>query len=777
MSGNREIGRSALRVFVSFVRMVQFCARMNRVLFTILSTLFLSSQADSQVLGSIHGIVVDAEGGAPVEQVSVRLQSGKATVATVVTDVAGGFEFVGLSPGSHELYVSVVNFQLATRRVDVIAGGTTDVTIALTKGAGTYTETVSVVGTADGGRSGAPVETRIDAVALQQLSGMLANDPLRAVQALPGVTASDDFRSEFAVRGAGPAQTGFIFEGIATPFLLHTVQQVHDSGSIAMVSSEVLDSVALRSGSYPQRFGDRTGAELEFQMREGSRDRARARVSITAVDASAVAEGPLGHAQRGAWLLSARKSYLDLVLSRMYPDQTVNFGFGDLQMKLTHDLGARQHLEVSGTAGRSRLNLGPNEVTNPTDLRDAFNESALGVLAWRFTPTASLSVVQRLGVVANSYRNTSRDGPVLDDGATRDVVYRTDWSMAVASPLLIDVGTEARWTDAAGSQQRLSAGRLVARERFDARSTRTGAFVGARMRVHGATVSPGVRVDHWSLIDRTSASPWLQTTLPFGKGMILTAGSGLYRQSPDSASVRGLRGTANLGLSNATHTDIGIEGRLHTSVRWRVTAYDREDQGLLRLPGSEPRLVANAFVNGSTTTRWTNGLDGHARGIEWLLERHVDRGLSGWVSYAFGHTRYQDRVTGERFWGDYDQRHTLNAFGTFRVSDRTSLSAQFRAGSNTPAVGYFTERAGQYFMTDERNTLRIPQYSRLDIRANRVFPRRHGRLTLHVELLNALARDNLRVLPPSINRRTFEATGLFESVLPLVPSAGLLVEF
>ena len=171
MSGNREIGRSALRVFVSFVRMVQFCARMNRVLFTILSTLFLSSQADSQVLGSIHGIVVDAEGGAPVEQVSVRLQSGKATVATVVTDVAGGFEFVGLSPGSHELYVSVVNFQLATRRVDVIAGGTTDVTIALTKGAGTYTETVSVVGTAGGRNSGTPVETRIDAVALQQLSG------------------------------------------------------------------------------------------------------------------------------------------------------------------------------------------------------------------------------------------------------------------------------------------------------------------------------------------------------------------------------------------------------------------------------------------------------------------------------------------------------------------------------------------------------------------------------------------------------------------------------
>src|SRR5439155_211750 len=73
---------------------------------------------------------------------------------------------------------------------------------------------------------------------LQQLRGMLTNDPLRAVQALPAVAAGDDFRSEFAIRGAGVSHMNFIFEGIATPFLLHTVQQVHDSGSIAMVNGD-----------------------------------------------------------------------------------------------------------------------------------------------------------------------------------------------------------------------------------------------------------------------------------------------------------------------------------------------------------------------------------------------------------------------------------------------------------------------------------------------------------------------------------------------------------
>src|SRR5206468_9457094 len=94
---------------------------------------------------------------------------------------------------------------------------------------------------------------------LQQLRGILTNDPLRAVQVMPGVAAGDDFRSEFAIRGAGIQQMNFTFEGIATAFLLHTVQQVHDSGSVAMVNGDVLDEITLLSGAYPQRHGNRTG--------------------------------------------------------------------------------------------------------------------------------------------------------------------------------------------------------------------------------------------------------------------------------------------------------------------------------------------------------------------------------------------------------------------------------------------------------------------------------------------------------------------------------------
>src|SRR5262249_3737163 len=152
-------------------------------------------------------------------------------------------------------------------------------------------------------------------------------------------------------RGAGLSQMSFTFEGVATPFLLHTVQQVHDSGSVAMVNGDVLDEISVSSGSYPQRYGNRIGAQVDFRMREGSRDRTHSQVNVSAIDASTVVEGPLGSARKGSWLASARKSYLDLVVDRLYPEQNISFGFADTQTKIVYDVNATHRLSWATTAG------------------------------------------------------------------------------------------------------------------------------------------------------------------------------------------------------------------------------------------------------------------------------------------------------------------------------------------------------------------------------------------------------------------------------------------
>src|SRR5207302_5121500 len=113
----------------------------------------------------------------------------------------------------------------------------------------------------------------------------------------------------------------------------------------------------------------------------------------------------------------------------------------------------------------------------------------------------------------------------------------------------------------------------------------------------------------------------------------------------------------------------------------------------------------------------------------------------------------------------------------YRATDRLSFSARFRAGSNFPATGYWTERDGNYFVATTRNNLRVAPYSRLDVRLNRTFTWQQKRLTLFVEGLNLYDRRNVRYAIPSVNRTTFQATNLFETMVPIVPSVGILLEF
>ena len=257
----------------------------------------------------------------------------------------------------------------------------------------------------------------------------------------------------------------------------------------------------------------------------------------------------------------------------------------------------------------------------------------------------------------------------------------------------------------------------------------------------------------------------------------MRGGAGIYQQCPDFERVLGTWAAVPPRVERAQQYDLGIEQRIGSAVRAQVTVYDRDEHDFMRRANADTRIAGRRVIQGLATARYEARLDGYARGVEVLVERRSATGLTGWVSYSYGRNRYDDAVSGESYWGDLDQRHTVNVYGFYRLGARTSIAAKLRAGSNTPAPGYFGETNGTFFVSDERNSVRLPSYARLDLRANRTFNWSHRRVTLFAEVINVLNRENVRYRPPSIDTRTREVRRMFETLIPVVPSAGVLIEF
>ena len=729
---------------------------------------------------TLAGAVVDGRTGAPLEKVLVVVED---TGQSAQTGADGRFTIPGVVAGPHHLYVSVVGYALLRREVTIGPDPSSrDVLLRLSEGTTAYSETVTV--TPDAFRATAdavPSSAILGSADLMNLRGVLADDPLRAVQVLPGVATGDDLRSEFTVRGSDFRHITFTLDGFATPYLLHTVRGVEDrgpTGSVAMINSDVIDEVTLLNGGYPQRYSGHTGSEVDFRLRDGSRDRRTLHVAVSGTNAGAVAEGPIGGARRGSWLVSARQSYLDLIVHRI-TDSSASFGFTDAQGRVAYDLSPRHRVDLTVLAGRSRFENDP-VARDIDDLHAGLNASVVGVAGWRFT-TPRLVLSQRLLAADNRFHNENSDGVELDKGRDRQFAWRGDVTAPLASSLEIGGGGEVERRDDSRVRRRLAPNRvdLVQLDDYSGDALLAGGYVSARWKPHPSiTIAPGVRGDRWTLTDQSTTSPWIQTEWRPSRGPTVRASAGRYQQFADFENVLGVSGGVDLQPERAGQYDLGLEQRIGHGLRVTATLYDREEHEMLRRPGLETRLVGTRVVRGSAAARYDNRLEGFARGVELMLQRTTSgRGVSGWLSYAYGRNRYHDVVNGESFWGDFDQRHTLNAWASYRHSDRASFVGKLRMGSNFPIPGYYAESDGAYRITDVRNTTRLPLYSRLDLRANRTFNWSRRRLTLFAEVINVLNRDNLRFGPPRVSLITGQTTRPFDTMIPIVPSVGVLIEF
>lgn len=728
--------------------------------------------------GIVRGRVVDAGTDEPLPGVLVVSQRPE---RRVTTDSDGRFEIAGLETGRQPLYVSVVGYVLGRPEVEVPGGGVAEVLVPLAAGAGAYTEQLTVRGDFETSRSATPSRFAIGSAELQELRGVLTEDPFRAMQSMPGAATGDDFRAEFSVRGSEYRQMGLTLDGIPAPWLVHSVHAVEDTGTVGMINADTLDAVTLTSGASPQLFGNRTGAWVESVIREGSRDALRVSGTLSFTGVSGVAEGPLGRQRRGAWLLSIRQSYIDWLIRQVDREQQTTFGYSDAQSKLVYDVGPRHQLEMTAVAGRSKVEeredaSGPNGV--------AIGRAATGLAAgaWRATLGSAFVLTNRMAVTGVDFRNTNDFGQETASGLEWDWMYRADAGYAARSWLTLDGGTSFdlesadvlmhSYDDADGSTPVLRARRSLEQQRW-----RQGGYVRARVNPpHAFAVDGGLRLDRETFTGETTSSPWIMTRWTPHVRWTLSAGTARAHQFPDVSQVLRSDPLDPVKAERARYFDVSAEYRLSPNVQIRASAYDRDEDDVLRLDAPLHRLGNGDPVEPHASDLWSNALTVASRGVELAIRRSAASGFVGWASYAYGRTRNTDVVTGEQFWGDFDQRHQLNVHASYRMTSRMNGSARLRIGSNMPLPGYFAEENGHLTLAPTRNTLRLPTYARLDLRVNRTYDFTKRRLTLFAEVINVFNRENVGPTNGSVGRDG-SVTGFVETLFPILPSVGVRLEF
>ena len=341
---------------------------------------------------------------------------------------------------------------------------------------------------------------------------------------------------------------GVSLDGVVTPWLVHSVRNYEDAGSVSLINGDIIDDVTLEAGAYPQVRPGRTGAWLDYDIRDGSRAATEVRGAIGMTSASIVADGPLGSGRRGSWLVSVRDSYVQWLLARLNYTGA-RFGFSDLQAKLTFDVTPRQQVQFTIIGGSSQLDEAIDSAGAQLTGRD---ETGVAILGWRST-LGAVVLDQHVAAHEDLFNANvtggivfGAEGPVTHSTAS-EITYTADAAWNVRPSLVARLGAyvergkagESTFTfldDPAGQLQVLPLA-----DGGQATCWSPASVVWFWTGTGGTTVDGGLESPRAldSRPMRLSTTPWLLVAQPLSTRWTLRGGVSRSAQVPDFDEVTG----------------------------------------------------------------------------------------------------------------------------------------------------------------------------------------------------------------------------------------------
>jgi hypothetical protein len=587
-----------------------------------------------------------------------------------------------------------------------------------------------------------------------------AGDVSRIMMSLPSVAKVNDQSNGLIVRGGSPLENAFYVDNIEIPNINHFPVQGASSGPIGLINIDLVDNVHFSSGGFGASFGDRLSSVMELQFREGNRERFEAQLDLNITGFGGVAEGPLGSS--GSWLLSLRRSYLDLIIDMVDIGTTAIPRYGDLQWKVVFDAGPANTLEFLGVWSEDRNNPDPDAAVENDMLYygpERILQRTAG-LGWRTLWTEGYSHTT-LSVSSMTYRTEYHETGsnlllLANHSDETSVALRNVNHWRISPAVALSFGCEAKLM-ASGFDLQYGAGtdplgRQIPGSTVDSTLRRplVGVFVSAELSpAPGLSTTLGLRADRSPTTGRLLLSPRIAAAVRMSETTTANAGLGLYYQSlPLLLHAQGAGGT--LPSPRAFHAILGIEHLLTPGTRLTVEAYLKEYSRLPLDPARPSLFLLDELYYGYGFFTYHGSLEaggrGHARGIELVIQKKLTEEIYGLASASYSTSRYLDD-SGSWTARVCDNRIMVAFEGGYKPDGEWEFSGRWIFAGGCPYTPFDLARsaASRKGILDAQriNAERYPPYHSLNIRCDRRFHFTGSNLVCYLSVWNLYNRKNI----------------------------------
>ncbi len=581
-------------------------------------------------------------------------------------------------------------------------------------------------------QTGAEVLQLEDLTAAPQLFGEA--DIMRSIQLLPGVKSESDASSSFQVRGGTSAQNQVLFD------MAPVYNSGHLAGLFSAFNEDALGAATLYKGLLPAQYGGASSAVLDITGKTGARDGWHGGVNVGLLAAKATLEGPLVK-DKLSMLVTARRSYMDMLLLAMKDFRDNTLYFYDVNAKLDWTLNKKNQLFLTFFTSHDKTAL--------EDMVDVRWNNMTASMRWLHHFTGDINS-QTTAFFSNYQTNNGVDFLKMNlwyKGHIRQGSIREDLNMDLGNYQL-KAGFQSTLFNVKSAEWQVM-------DRYDKEQRRAwenNVWVNATAHLRdNLQVSAGLRLNlfsplggslyydleengdiswyynyadneivktHVVLEPRASISyqPTPRTSVKLG---YTRTSQNLHALRNQSTSTPFDRYTMSSNIVKPEIADQVSGGFYLMTPRqdydFSVEAYYRKIQNVLDYRDGK------SFSSEIEIERLTLAGEGKSYGVELCARRNIGR-LTGWLSYtlSWARTRIDGVNGGEWYDANNDRRHDINIVAMYKLNKRWTFNASWVFNSGQA----FTAPSGKYQIIDnwiyyyaERNGYRAPNYHHLDISA------------------------------------------------------------